>query len=167
MTTTNSDYSPTKTATTGDGCAYIYRQPKLTRCNRTNEQHDRVRGLGHQFVDVNAQPPEHGAGLRDQTVLCEDHNKPICDECGYCVEDPEHQKHVAQSDTGQPRRDAGDLPVIASHTALLDVLDAAKALIAMNNCNYDRAAMRSEGGFQKLEEAVGRVEALRRGRDGE
>lgn len=59
-----------------------------------------------------------------------------------------------------------DLPVIASHTALLDVLEAAKLLIAMNNCNYDRDQMRRSGGFQGLEEAVGRVEWLRRARDG-
>jgi hypothetical protein len=59
-----------------------------------------------------------------------------------------------------------DLPVIADHVALLDVLDAAKLLIAMNNCNYDRDQMRRSGGFQGLEEAVGRVETLRQARGG-
>jgi hypothetical protein len=56
----------------------------------------------------------------------------------------------------------GDLPVVASHTALLDVHEAAKLLIAMNNCNYDRDQMRRSGGFEQLEQAVARVEALRR-----
>lgn len=34
------------------------------------------------------------------------------------------------------------------------LLKAAQLLIAMNNCNYDRAVMRSEGGFDALEKAV-------------
>lgn len=25
---------------------------------------------------------------------CEDHHAPICAKCGYCTEDPEHQKHT-------------------------------------------------------------------------
>jgi hypothetical protein len=28
------------------------------------------------------------------TAMCEDHNQPICSECGYCELDPEHLKHT-------------------------------------------------------------------------
>lgn len=41
-----------------------------------------------------------------------------------------------------------------AHNNYQRLLKAAMMLLAMNNCNYDRAVMRSEGGFDALERAV-------------
>jgi hypothetical protein len=41
------------------------------------------------------------------------------------------------------------------------LVGAARTLLAMNNCNYDRDQMRRSGGFQQLEEAVAQVDAIR------
>ena len=41
-----------------------------------------------------------------------------------------------------------------NHAQLVAVLEAAKLLLAMNNCNYDRDQMRRSGGFSQLQEAV-------------
>jgi hypothetical protein len=37
------------------------------------------------------------------------------------------------------------------------VSDALRALVAANNCNYDREAMRSEGLFTNAEKALARI----------
>jgi hypothetical protein len=113
--------STTKTATTGtDGCAYIYRQLKLTRCDRTREHHDRVRGLGHEFVGIDTQPPEHDAGLRDYLAdgiarggrcprcgkanTCRRSNTLWCDDCAQATWTFGIGE---QSDTAQSSREAG------------------------------------------------------------
>jgi hypothetical protein len=41
------------------------------------------------------------------------------------------------------------------------LVGAARTLLAMNNCNYDRDQMRRSGGFQQLEEAVAQVDVIR------
>lgn len=40
------------------------------------------------------------------------------------------------------------------HERYVKLLEAAKLLIAMNNCNYDRDQMRRSGGFDAVAEAV-------------
>lgn len=39
------------------------------------------------------------------------------------------------------------------------LLEAAKLLLAMNSCNYDRAVMRSEGGFDALDAAIAEIDS--------
>ena len=48
--------------------------------------------------------------------------------------------------------------LVAEREGYAQLLTAAKSLIAMNNCNYDREVMRSEGGFEVLQKAVDTIE---------
>lgn len=48
--------------------------------------------------------------------------------------------------------------LVAERESYAQLLKAAKSLIAMNNCNYGRSAMRERGGFIELEKAVETVE---------
>jgi len=72
-----------------------------------------------------------------------------------------HQGLIVEEETGRSiavvydKADTARIITAANnHASLVAVLEAAKLLLAMDNCNYDRDQMRRSGGFSQLQEAV-------------